>query len=81
MWIVTMLHRRICAHYEHISPFGKGCVIGLKEAEWPTQRVIRHLDRRYAAIRWCWEEWANNSTFKCRETAVDLEPQQKRKAE
>lgn len=66
MWTVTKPHRRIFAHYEHISQFRKGCVIELKEAEWPNQRVIRHLNRRYAAIRWRWQEWVNNNTLSVR---------------
>lgn len=64
MSTVILLCWRICAHYEHILQFKRGCVIRLKEAELTNWRIVQHLCRRNAATRWCWQKWVNNSRFK-----------------
>ncbi|GFX97150.1 hypothetical protein TNCV_556401 [Trichonephila clavipes] len=46
--------RRIQAHYEQLSEFERGRIIGLKEASWANQRISRHMSRSYAAIRRCY---------------------------
>ncbi|GFX77236.1 uncharacterized protein TNCV_5063691 [Trichonephila clavipes] len=41
----------IQAHYEQLSEFERGCIIGLKEASWTNRRIARHMNRSDAAIR------------------------------
>ncbi|GFU80434.1 hypothetical protein TNCV_3845181 [Trichonephila clavipes] len=45
------------AHYEHLSQFERGCIIGLKEAFSTNQRIVRHMSRNDAAIRRCCAEF------------------------
>ncbi|UYV63148.1 hypothetical protein LAZ67_2003293, partial [Cordylochernes scorpioides] len=58
-----MPRRKIRAHYEHMSKFETGRVIGLKEAGWSNRLIARHLCRSDAAIRRCWQEWVNNGSM------------------
>ena len=51
---------RIRAHYEQISEFDRGRIIGLKEAGWTNRRIARHLSRSNATIRRCWQGWVEN---------------------
>ncbi|GFW28761.1 HTH_Tnp_Tc3_2 domain-containing protein [Trichonephila clavipes] len=48
---------RIQAHYEQLSEFEKGRIIGLKEAGWANQRIAPYMGRSNVAIRRCWQEW------------------------
>ncbi|GFT16097.1 HTH_Tnp_Tc3_2 domain-containing protein [Trichonephila clavipes] len=54
---------RIRAHYEQLSEFEGGHIIGLKEAGWANRRIARHMGRSNAAIRRCWQEWMDSSKF------------------
>ncbi|GFX61079.1 HTH_Tnp_Tc3_2 domain-containing protein [Trichonephila clavipes] len=56
---------RIRAHYEQLSEFEKGLIIGLKEASRANRRIARHMGRSDAAIRRCWQEWLDNGRFQC----------------
>ncbi|UYV78683.1 hypothetical protein LAZ67_16002377 [Cordylochernes scorpioides] len=58
-----MPRRKISAHYEHMSEFETGPVIGLKEAGWSNRLIARNLCRNDAAIRRCWQKWVNNETM------------------
>ncbi|GFV97004.1 uncharacterized protein TNCV_4352161 [Trichonephila clavipes] len=58
-----MPFRGIRAHYEQMSKFEKGRIIGLKEPEWANRRISCHLCRSDAAIRRCWQEWMDNGRF------------------
>ncbi|GFX84587.1 uncharacterized protein TNCV_723951 [Trichonephila clavipes] len=58
-----MPRRRIRAHYELLSEFERGRIIGLKEADWANRRITHHLGRSVAAIRRCWQEWVDNGKF------------------
>ncbi|GFX82683.1 uncharacterized protein TNCV_1193581 [Trichonephila clavipes] len=49
-----MPRRRIRAHYEQLSEFERGRIIGLKEEGWANRRIARHMGRSDAAIRRCW---------------------------
>ncbi|GFT40434.1 hypothetical protein TNCV_1646361 [Trichonephila clavipes] len=46
-----MPRRRIRAHYEQLSEFERGRIIGLEEAGWANRRIARHMGRSDAAIR------------------------------
>ena len=59
-----MPRRRIRAHYEQLSEFKRGRVIGLKDAGWANWRIARHMGRSDAAIRRCWQEWVDNGRFR-----------------
>ncbi|GFX24584.1 hypothetical protein TNCV_3343641 [Trichonephila clavipes] len=62
-----MLCRRIRAHYEQLSEFERGRIIGLKEAVYANWRIARHIDRNDAAIRSCWQElFSDESCFQLR---------------
>ncbi|GFW66670.1 hypothetical protein TNCV_1371031 [Trichonephila clavipes] len=41
---------RIQAHYEQLSEFERGRIIGLKDAGWANRRTARHMGRNDAAI-------------------------------
>ncbi|GFV52271.1 HTH_Tnp_Tc3_2 domain-containing protein [Trichonephila clavipes] len=58
-----MPHFRIGAHYEQLSEFERGRIIGLKEGSWANRRIARQMGRGNAAIRRCWQEWVNNGRF------------------
>ncbi|GFT98111.1 uncharacterized protein TNCV_789301 [Trichonephila clavipes] len=60
-----MPHRRIQAHYEQLSEFERGHIIGLKEGGWANWRIAHHMGRSDAAIRRCWQELVNNGRFQC----------------
>ncbi|GFV67057.1 hypothetical protein TNCV_357411 [Trichonephila clavipes] len=40
-----MPRRRIRAHYEQLSEFERGRIIGLKEGSWANRRFVRHMGR------------------------------------
>ncbi|GFV74149.1 hypothetical protein TNCV_4510551 [Trichonephila clavipes] len=46
----------IRAHYEQLSEFERGRIIGLKEAGWANRRIALYMGGRDAAIRRCWPE-------------------------
>ncbi|GFX61572.1 HTH_Tnp_Tc3_2 domain-containing protein [Trichonephila clavipes] len=58
-----MPRRRIRAHYEQLSEFERGRIIGLKEASLSNRRITRHMSRSDVAIRRCWQEWVDISRF------------------
>ncbi|GFW59751.1 HTH_Tnp_Tc3_2 domain-containing protein [Trichonephila clavipes] len=58
-----MPRRRIRAHYEQLSEFERGRIIGLKEAGWANWTIARHMSRSDAANRRCWQEWVDSDTF------------------
>ncbi|GFV04107.1 uncharacterized protein TNCV_917281 [Trichonephila clavipes] len=58
-----MARHRIRAHYEQLSTFERGRIIGLKEAGWTNRRIARHMERIDAAIRRCWQGWVDNGRF------------------
>ncbi|GFT21068.1 HTH_Tnp_Tc3_2 domain-containing protein [Trichonephila clavipes] len=35
----------------------------MKEAGWANRRIVRHMDRRDATIRRCWQEWVYSGRF------------------
>ncbi|GFY02133.1 transposable element Tcb1 transposase [Trichonephila clavipes] len=45
-----MLRRRIRAHYEQLSEFERGRIIGLKEAGWANRRIARPMGRSDAFL-------------------------------
>ncbi|GFW09465.1 HTH_Tnp_Tc3_2 domain-containing protein [Trichonephila clavipes] len=53
----------IRAHYDQLSEFERGRIIGLKEALWTNRKITRHMGRRDAAIRRCWQEWVDSGRF------------------
>ncbi|GFX39261.1 uncharacterized protein TNCV_3859851 [Trichonephila clavipes] len=55
--------RRIRAHYEQLSVFERGRIIGLKKAGWANRRITRHMGQRDAAIRRSWQEWVDSGKF------------------
>ncbi|GFW21573.1 HTH_Tnp_Tc3_2 domain-containing protein [Trichonephila clavipes] len=59
-----MPRRRIRAHYEQLSEFERGRIIGLKEEGWANRRIARHMGQSDAAIRRCWQEWVDRGRFK-----------------
>ncbi|GFY02342.1 uncharacterized protein TNCV_3502241 [Trichonephila clavipes] len=61
--IEEMPHRRIRAHYEQLSELETGRIIGLKEVDWATWRIARHMGRSGAAIRRFCQEWVDKSKF------------------
>ncbi|GFX21115.1 HTH_Tnp_Tc3_2 domain-containing protein [Trichonephila clavipes] len=58
-----MPRRRIRAHYEKLSEFERGRIIGLKEGGWANRRITRHMGRSDAVIRRCWQEWVSSGRF------------------
>ncbi|GFU74542.1 uncharacterized protein TNCV_550811 [Trichonephila clavipes] len=50
--------QNVCAqaHYEQLSEYERGHIIGLKEAGWANRRIARHLGGNDAAIRRCCQE-------------------------
>ncbi|GFV43277.1 HTH_Tnp_Tc3_2 domain-containing protein [Trichonephila clavipes] len=58
-----MPYRWIRAHYEQLSEFERGPIIGLREGDWANWRIAGHMDRSDAAIRRCWQEWVDSDRF------------------
>ncbi|GFW84810.1 uncharacterized protein TNCV_680981 [Trichonephila clavipes] len=52
-----MPRRMISAHYDQLSKFERGRIIGFKEVDWANRRIACHMGRTEAAIRRCWQEW------------------------
>ncbi|GFW14001.1 hypothetical protein TNCV_4701361 [Trichonephila clavipes] len=40
-----MPRRRVRTHYEQLSEFERGRIIGLKKAGWENRRIARHMSR------------------------------------
>ncbi|GFV68115.1 transposable element Tc1 transposase [Trichonephila clavipes] len=55
--------RRIRAHYEKLSEFERGRMIGLKEAGWANWKIARYMDRNDTDVRRCWQEWVDSGRF------------------
>ncbi|GFY24915.1 HTH_Tnp_Tc3_2 domain-containing protein [Trichonephila clavipes] len=53
--IEKMPHHRIRTHCQQFSEFERGRILGLKEAGWANPRIARHMGRRDAVIRRCWQ--------------------------
>ncbi|GFT82533.1 hypothetical protein TNCV_1633401 [Trichonephila clavipes] len=51
-----MPHRRIQAHYEQLTEFKRGAIVGLNETGWANWIITGHMGRSDAAIRRCWQE-------------------------
>ncbi|GFV23030.1 HTH_Tnp_Tc3_2 domain-containing protein [Trichonephila clavipes] len=58
-----MPHRRIRVHYEQLSEFERGRIIGLREGGWTNRRIAGHMGRSDAAIRKGWQEWMDCGRF------------------
>ncbi|GFY08925.1 uncharacterized protein TNCV_4661171 [Trichonephila clavipes] len=58
-----ILRSRILAHYEQLSKFERGRIIGLKQAGWENQRIARRMGRSDDAIRRCWQERIDGGRF------------------
>ncbi|GFU01093.1 HTH_Tnp_Tc3_2 domain-containing protein [Trichonephila clavipes] len=58
-----MPRHRIQAYCEQLSEFKRGRIIRLKEASWENWRIARHVGRRDAVIRRCWQDWMNDGRF------------------
>ncbi|GFW05728.1 uncharacterized protein TNCV_3407941 [Trichonephila clavipes] len=58
-----MICGRIRVHYEQLSEFQRGRIIGLKEAGWANRRITRHMGRTDAAIGRCLQEWVDSGRF------------------
>ncbi|GFS94214.1 hypothetical protein TNCV_3786711 [Trichonephila clavipes] len=67
-----MACRRIRAHYEQLSEFERGRIIGLKEAGWANRRIARHMGRSDAAIRNIGKNGWTKADFSVLMVAVDL---------
>ncbi|GFU85591.1 transposable element Tc1 transposase [Trichonephila clavipes] len=50
-------------HYEELSEFERGRIIGQREGGWANRRIAGHMDRRNEAFRRCWQEWVDNGIF------------------
>ncbi|GFV85287.1 uncharacterized protein TNCV_929171 [Trichonephila clavipes] len=55
-----MTRHRIQAHYEQLSEFERGRIIGLKEADLANRRITCHMGQIDAAIRRCCQEWVDS---------------------
>ncbi|GFY34234.1 DUF4817 domain-containing protein [Trichonephila clavipes] len=51
------------SHYEQLSEFERGRIIGLREAGWANRRIARHMGRSDAATGRCWQEWMDSGRF------------------
>ncbi|GFY29381.1 HTH_Tnp_Tc3_2 domain-containing protein [Trichonephila clavipes] len=69
-----MPRRRIRAHYEQLSEFERGRVIGLKEGGWSNRGIARHMGRRDAAIKRCWQEWVDSGRFQSHDGSGQFRP-------
>ncbi|GFX64942.1 HTH_Tnp_Tc3_2 domain-containing protein [Trichonephila clavipes] len=54
---------RILAHFEQLSEFERGRIIGLKEEGLGNRRITHHKGQSDAAIRRCWVEWMDKGRF------------------
>ncbi|GFX67347.1 uncharacterized protein TNCV_720111 [Trichonephila clavipes] len=59
-----MPRRRIRTHYEQLSEFETGRIIGLKDGGWANRRIACHIGRSEVAIRRFWQEWVDNGRFR-----------------
>ena len=71
-----MPRRRIRAHYEQLSEFAKGRIIGLKEAGWANRRIARHLGRSDGRSEDAGKNGSTTADFSVVMVAADLGPQQ-----
>ncbi|GFU23502.1 HTH_Tnp_Tc3_2 domain-containing protein [Trichonephila clavipes] len=54
--------KRARRHFSQLSEFERGLIIGMKTADWSTQRVAGQVDRSESAIKNCWEQWILEGT-------------------
>ncbi|GFW84345.1 HTH_Tnp_Tc3_2 domain-containing protein [Trichonephila clavipes] len=54
---------RIQAHYEQLSEFERGRIIGRKEGGWANWRTACQMGQSDAAIRRCWQELVGYGRF------------------
>ncbi|GFW47654.1 uncharacterized protein TNCV_2828471 [Trichonephila clavipes] len=67
-----MPRRRVRDHYEQLSEFERGRIIGLKEGGWTNRRINRHMGRSDVAIRRCWQECVDSGRFKRHDSSGPL---------
>ena len=48
---------------QQMSQFKRDCSIRLKEANYMNRIITWHLCQSDVAIKWCWQEWVNNSRY------------------
>ncbi|GFW26837.1 HTH_Tnp_Tc3_2 domain-containing protein [Trichonephila clavipes] len=58
-----MPRRRMRVHYEQLSEFERGRIIGLKELGWANRRITRHMGQNYAAFKRCSQKWVDSVKF------------------
>ena len=52
-----MPRRRNIRHYEQLTEFERGRIIGLREAGWSACQIARHLGRSDMTVTNCWMLW------------------------
>ncbi|GFX51546.1 hypothetical protein TNCV_5012501 [Trichonephila clavipes] len=67
---------RIQAHYEHLSEFERGIIIGLKEAGWENRGIARHMGRRIQRLEDAGKDGLTMEDFSVMTVAIDLGLQQ-----
>ncbi|GFW21658.1 hypothetical protein TNCV_4281731 [Trichonephila clavipes] len=69
-------HHRIPAHYEQLSEFERGRIIGLKKAGWVNRRIARHMVKAMRPLEDAGKKGWTMTDFSGMMVAVDLGPQQ-----
>ncbi|GFX04580.1 hypothetical protein TNCV_901081 [Trichonephila clavipes] len=71
-----MLCHRIRAHYEQLSEFEGGRIIGLKEAGWANRRIVRLWVEVMRPLKDAGKNGWTEADFSVMMVMVDLGPQQ-----
>ncbi|GFW61871.1 hypothetical protein TNCV_4668961 [Trichonephila clavipes] len=69
-----MPRRRIRAHFEQLSEFERGPIIGLKEAGWANRRIARHMGQVMRPLEDAGKNGWTVADFSVMMVAVDLGP-------
>ena len=59
--------RRNRRHYEQLSDFERGRIVGLREAGWSNRRIGCHIGRSDMVVARCWQQWITEGSVYRRE--------------
>ncbi|GFX73009.1 transposable element Tcb2 transposase [Trichonephila clavipes] len=50
-------------HYDQLSQFQRGRIIGMMEAGWSARRLARQLGHSDCVVKRCWDQWIQEISF------------------
>uniref|UniRef100_A0A3B3QNQ0 Transposase Tc1-like domain-containing protein n=1 Tax=Paramormyrops kingsleyae TaxID=1676925 RepID=A0A3B3QNQ0_9TELE len=49
-------------HYQHLTEFDRGGIVGLHEARWSYHAIAQHVGHADVTVARCWNQWAGEGT-------------------